>query len=321
MIGFNTFSILMFSLLFIIHIDYIFYFCLTKFWYLNLQTNERTVLKKKSEFTDNQSSFFWIFLINCLLFVTKFSICNYYNLLTFFIVFLFLQISLMIIYILKHYKNLLINFKFLNLILQIIIFVFFSFAFIDNFLSLFFLLEILAVCYYFFFLSSINNKIIKNVNEFKNLLIFYLWNSFWTSILFSLFLLTLIYNFGTLNFNAVKLLWTNEYWYVAYLFFFSIFLKLGLPLFHFYKLQVYFLLDLKYIFFYSIITTFTNLCILLLISDLDIFLNFTENISIFIILLIGNLITVINAFRSWTIFNLFLYSAITTFIVFIVILF
>nr|YP_010147314.1 hypothetical protein K4Z05_mgp38 [Thuricola similis]QQP22125.1 hypothetical protein TSIM_09 [Thuricola similis] len=321
MTGFNTFNVLMFTLLLIIHLDYLIHFCLTKFWYLNLQQTERSIVKIKTEFTEHQNTFFWLYFINILLWITKFSLFNYYSLFIYFVIFLYTQFLLIIFISISWFKNHLKELRFFNFILQIIFFIFFSFAFIDNFLSFFFLMELLAVCYYFFLLFSVNKQILNNFNQFKNLLILYLWNSFWTSLMFAIFLVLLIYNYNTINFFDVKILWAQSNWYITYVFFFSIFLKLGLPFFHFFKIQVYYLLNIKLIFFYSIITTFTNLCFLLIISQLNIFILFSENSYIFIILLFGNFFLMINAFKSWTIYNLFLYSAITTLFIFIILLF
>lgn len=321
MIGFNTFNILIFTLLLLIHIDYLVHFCLTKFWYLNLQQTERAIIKTKTEFSENQNTFFWLYFINILLLITKFSLFNYYSLFIYFVIFLYTQFLVIISIVVSWFKNQLKELRFFNFILQIIFFIFFSFAFIDNFLSFFFLMELLAVCYYFFLLFSVNKQILNNFNQFKNLLVLYLWNSFWTSLLFAIFLVLLIYHYNSINFVEVKLLWTNSNWDIMYVFFFSVFLKLGLPFFHFFKIQIYYLLNIKLIFFYSIITTFTNLCFLLIISQLNLFILFSENSYIFIILLFGNFFLMINAFKSWTIYNLFLYSAITTFFVFIILIF
>lgn len=321
MIGFNSFNIFMFSLLFLIHLDYLINFCLTKLWFLRLQENERNIIKKKTEFSENQNNFFWLYFINFLLISTKFSLFNYYNLFIFFIIWVYIQLITLIFIIIFWFKETLKELRFLNFILQIILFVFFMFAFIDNFLSLFFLLEILAICYFFFFLFSVNNEITNNFNQFKNLLILYLWNSFWTSLMFSIYITLLIYNYNTIYFTDLKILWSESEWYLPYIFFFSIFLKLGLPFFHFFKMQIYYLLNLKLIFFYSIITTLSNLCFLIIISQLEICKLYIENSYIFLILIIGNVLLLINAFKFWNIYNLFLYSAITTFLIFIILLF
>lgn len=321
MIGLNTYTTLSFSLFILIHIDYLINFSLTKLWFLNKQETERAVIQKKTELTENQTNYFWLYLVNILLITTKFSLFNYFNLFIYCILIIYIQFIGLLLYITKLFKKQLTELKFLNFILQIIFFIFFSLAFIDNFLSFFFLMEILAISYYFFLLLSVTNKLYTNINQYKNLLILYLWNSFWTSLLFIIFLLSLIFYYNTLLFVDIKLLWTSQQWILPYFFFFSIFLKLGLPFFHFFKMQIYYLLDIKLIFFYSIITTYANLCFLLIISHLELFNLFIENSSIFVIFLIGSFFLLVNSFKTWTIFNLFLYSAITTFIVFVVLLF
>lgn len=321
MIGFNSFLLLSFFILFLIHIDYLYYFCTSKLWYLNLQTNERLLLKKKTKITEEQTNFFWLYFIIFLLWITKFSLCNYFNLFVYFNMLILCFITMFILFAVKTFKKKLSELKFLSLILQIFFYIFLSLAFIDNFLSLFFLFELLAVCYYFFFLSSFTPNKFNNVNQFKNLLILYLWNSFWTSIFFSIFLISLIYEFNTIIFSEVSLLWTSELNYIAYLFFLSISLKLGLPLFHFFKIQIYYILNIHLMFFYSIITTYINLSLFLIICNFEIFYNFIENTSVLSLFILGGLLILINAFQTWTIYNLFLYSAITTFFVFISLIF
>lgn len=318
MIGFTSYNILIFSILLIIHIDYLYNFCVTKLWYLNLQTNERAVINKKVQISEKQTNFFWIFFLNLVLISTKFSLINYYSLFIYFLIFSLTQIFTIILCIVKIYKNELTSLKFINLFLQVIIFVFYCFTVIDNFLTLFFLLEIIAICYYFFLLSSADDKTFKSLNQFKNLLVLYLWNSFLTSIVFVVFLTLLINNYNTLNFYEIALLWKINDTIPVYFFFVSIFLKLGLPFLHFFKIQIYYLLEFKLLFFYSILTTFINILLLLVITTLPFYAQFIQNISMLVIFLIGMLFVMINAFKTWTIFNLFLYSAITTFIVFLV---
>lgn len=321
MIGFNAFNILSFTIILILHIDSIYNLCFSKLWYLNLQTKERKLLKQKTELSENQTGTFWLYFIYFLIFITKFSQQNYYNLFTYLIICCMLSIFTLMLYTVLLYKKTINNFKFLNLIFQVIIFIFFALAHVNNFLSLFFFMELLAICYYFFFLTSLTTKIQSHLNQMKNLLILYLWNSFFTSLLFALFLILLLYKYGTINFSEIFLLWKVSDWYITYIFFFSLLLKLGLPLMHFIKLQIYNFFDWNLVFFYSVITTLVNFSFLLIISTYSFFLLFLQNISLMSVLLFANIFTVINMYRAWTLLNFLLFSIVTTSIVFIVILF
>lgn len=321
MIGFNAFNMLSFTIILILHIDSIYNFCFTKLWYLNLQIKERNLIKQKTELSENQTGTFWLWFIYFLTFITKFSQQNYYNLLIYLVICCTLSIITLLTYVVLLYKKTINNFKFLNLIFQVIIFIFFALTQVNNFLSLFFFMELLAICYYFFFLTSINNKIQPNLNKIKNLLILYLWNSFWTSLLFALFLILLLYKYGTINFSEILLLWKINDWYVVYFFFFSLLLKIGLPLMHFIKLQIYNFFDWNLVFFYSIVTTLINFSFLIIISNYSFFLLFLQNISLVNILIFANIFILINTYKVWTLLNFLLFSVITTSIVFIVILF
>ena len=323
MTGLTTFEILSFTLLFIIHLDFVAHFCLTKFWELNIEYKERIIINKKKTKTEQQQSFFWVFLICILLLFTKFSInCNY-DLINWFVLLIFTLFTIIILLNMKYIRINSQNYdlKFINFIFQIFFFIFFSLTLATNFLTLFFLMELLATCYYFFFLTTFSSKSKNFINKFKNLLILYLWNSFWTSIIYILFLTATIYYYGTLNFDELYLVYSPKTWFIAYGFFFSLFLKLGLPFFHFYKLQIYYFFDLKLIFFYSIVTTVTNLIFLIILSNLPIFSMLLFQISTTGFIICGMFLVIINSFKNWTILNLLMYSSITIFVIMLFLLF
>lgn len=308
-------------MLLIIHIDYIYNFLFSKLWYLNLQAKERKIIKQKTQFSEVQNNFYWMWFITFLLLITKFSQQNYYSSLVFFIICILVATFTLLMYCMSFFKNLQTNFKFLTLVFQVIIFTFFGLAYTDNFLSLFFFMELLAICYYFFFLISLNNQIQFNLNQTKNVLILYLWNSFWTTLLFGTLLNFLIFKYGTLMFSEIHLLWKINNWYISYFFFFALLLKLGLPLMHVIKLQIYNFLDWNLVFFYSIVTTIVNFSFLLLISNYTFFQLFLQNISLLSIIFCGIAFILINSYKSSTLLNLLLFSAVTTSIIFVVILF
>ena len=152
------------------------------------------------------------------------------------------------------------------------------------------------------------------------MLILYLWNSFWTSIFYIIFLIFLFWHYNTLNFKQVYLVYNINNWYVGTLLFCSISLKLGLPAFHFLKIQLYFNLDSRLIFVYSIITVFINLFIFIFILVQPVVILLAQHTSfLWVCSLFGSLVF-INIFKTWNVVYLLLFSAVTVLIIFMFIL-
>jgi hypothetical protein len=130
--------------------------------------------------------------------------------------------------------------------------------FVKSLLTFFFFIEIYGVLYYFLFLTNYqftNQTILK----YKNGLLFLLWNNFLTTLFLGLGCLFLAKNSGSTAFSELIFLEIDNK--SIYFFLIGLFWKLGLPLFHFFKLEVYKYLLKENVFLFSIITTLFNLII------------------------------------------------------------
>lgn len=162
--------------------------------------------------------------------------------------------------ILKHFMNTCksaTNFlpSFLPLVVGFFVFLFNT----QSLLVFFFLIELYGVLYYFIFLSTYtfsNQTILK----YKNGIIILLWNNFLTTFFIGLGLFFLIKTYGTTDFIELSLI--STYTPYIYIYILGICWKLGLPLFHFLKLEVYKILLRENVFLFSILTTLVNLIIL-----------------------------------------------------------
>lgn len=134
----------------------------------------------------------------------------------------------------------------------------FLLMFVKSFLTFFFFVEIYGVLYYFLFLTSYqftNQTILK----YKNGLLLLLWNNFLTTLFLGLGCLFLAKTSGSTAFTELTFLEIDNK--SIYFFLIGLFWKLGLPLFHFFKLEVYKYLLKENVFLFSIVTTLFNLII------------------------------------------------------------
>lgn len=187
------------------------------------------------------------------------------------------------------------------------------YAVVLDFITLLLILETITTLYYFFFLQhskSSNYSLIK----YKNLISQYLWLSFFTLIFFMLNIFIFIFIFGTLNFNELISLNINK----TYFFFLIIafFWKLGLPLFHFFKLELYQFLNFPSLVLFSTLTLVSNSFLFIYTIFL---LNTIVSLSNFLIFLIFmfNLIFLIQGLEKIQIFYFFALSSINTWVFFL----
>lgn len=139
-----------------------------------------------------------------------------------------------------------------------VVFLYFIF-FIKSLLVLFFFIELYSVLYYFCFLSSYNFTN-QTLLKYKNGLLFLLWNNFFTSMFLVLGCFLTLRFAGTTDFYELTLITTD--YMPLYCFLIGLFWKLGLPVFHFLKLEIYKYLLRENVFLFSILTTLTNVIIL-----------------------------------------------------------
>ena len=145
-------------------------------------------------------------------------------------------------------------------------------SYINNFILFFIVLEFYSIVFYFYLLNYQNNQELVLI-KYKNNLLLYLFNNFLISTFFMLFMSQLIFQYGTVNFQELKLfLYHNDIFFNLLLI--SICLKLSLPGVHYLKIEMYKYLSLEDVVIFSITTLFVNF---LLINFLNSF-NFIASI-------------------------------------------
>lgn len=168
------------------------------------------------------------------------------SILSYIIVYLFISL-----FLLKFFKH---NISFINF--NVIFFLFF-FLFINNYITFFLFIELYSIIFYFFFLNIRNNNKLFLV-QYKNMLLLYLLNNFFTSILFLFGTIYVVNFYGTINFTELDYLNdVNSYWQI-YLLIISFCLKISLPGFHFLKIEIYKYLNIDIVIFFSVITIYIN---------------------------------------------------------------
>lgn len=177
--------------------------------------------------------------------------------------------------------------------IQLVLCLFFGFfliiQFVQDFFIFFFFIEIYGVMYFFFFLTSYNLTNF-TVLKYKNSILLLLWNNFLTTIFLSFSCFLLLKNCGTTNFTELLIL--NNANQILNLFLISLGWKLGVPFFHFFKLEIYKFLTRESIFFFSIITTLVNILIIYFSIQISVIYNLLclNNLIFIFIFFIINLI-------------------------------
>lgn len=139
-----------------------------------------------------------------------------------------------------------------------IIFFIFLFIYIKTLIAFFLLMELYSIIFYFFFLNNVPKNSILTLLQYKNMLLLYLLNNFFISILCLIGINAVIELFGTTNFLELSLLNNGIYSWKIYFLIVGFLFKLALPGFHFLKLEVYKYLTIDIVILYSIITIFIN---------------------------------------------------------------
>ena len=190
---------------------------------------------------------------------------------------------LLIIYI--NIKSKLFNNNYVEIFILISFFFFFNIiSFIKNLLNTLFIMELYATIYYFFFLN-VNIKKQINLINFKNLLLFYLWNSFITTFIYILGCFFIIQTCGSLDFQEINN-FNNKLVYQINVIVISLGWKLGLPFFHFFKLEIYKYINKEVIILYSIMTLLSNILIFMILLNQNIIFYCLSNVNIFNLIII-----------------------------------
>lgn len=246
---FNKIFLLAFLLL--IQVESFFFLCYSPVIFLTKvlkikKTNQSQLLLSAQ---NTNAIYFFIYFIS--IFFIKFDVTTTISLITLSIFFLY-KISKS----LDSFSNTVVSNNIIYLILPSFGLFLFLLFFVNSFLVLFFFIELYGVLYYFCFLTSYSFTS-QTILKYKNGLLLLLWNNFLTTFFLGLGCFFLAKVSGSTNFAELSLLTVD----IAGVYFFLLGLswKLGLPLFHFFKLEVYKYLLKENVFLFSILTTLINL--------------------------------------------------------------
>lgn len=207
---------------------------------------------------------------------------------------LFMFISIFVLKlnsILNKLMNQSVNSNILQFILPLFVGSVYFLVYIKSYLTLLFFIEVYGVLYYFCYLTSYtftNQTILK----YKNGLLMLLWNNFLTTFLLALGCFFITRESGTTSFAELALLDSNALY--IYLFLLGLSWKLGLPIFHFFKLEVYKYLLKENVFLFSILTTIVNLIIVFFCLTQPTIFNaiYLHNYVIFVVLFASVLVLI-----------------------------
>lgn len=177
--------------------------------------------------------------------------------------------------------------------------------FVQSLLTLFFFIELYGVLYYFCFLTSYRFTS-QTLLKYKNGLLLLLWNNFLTTFFLAFGCFLLSKYSGSTNFNELKILYVQPY--IIYIYILGLAWKVGLPLFHFFKLEVYKYLLRENVFLFSILTTLMNVVILFICITQPVVFTAIYSYNLIVITV---LFTIVLAINSLTLPNLLYFFALS----------
>jgi len=248
---------------------------------------------------------FIIFLFFKVYFISSHSL--YLSRFIFIFLFLYVVYCSIIQYFLVFKKNI----NYFNIFVTNSLFLFiFIFLFTKTYLTYLFFIELFSIYYYFFFLNIFTKLYIHNLYKYKSFILYYIWNSYLTTLFFGIGVLGLSYYFGSLDFYFLSFFKSNNVFLL--LLFVSLCWKLGMPAFHYLKLQIYRYLDCYNLFFFSVYSLLFNLFLFvyfLIQPSTIIFLNYFPILSIIIIFFLSIVMTY---FNITSLYQFFSFSSIVT---------
>lgn len=222
--------------------------------------------------------------------------------------------SIIFFWLLSKFLNIFTLFSKLNTnFYSIIIFLLMTFVYllnlVNSFLSLFFFIELYGVLYYFSFLTSYSIST-QTLLKYKNSLLLLLWNNFLTTFFLAFSCYLLISASGTTDF--VELIFIEKSSYCIYIFLLGLSWKIGIPVFHFFKLEIYKYLLRENIFLFSISTTIINLILLYFLISQPVVLDIIYNQNFIIIPIIFVINLLLSNLKLFNILHYFALSSILT---------
>lgn len=194
------------------------------------------------------------------------------------------------------------------IVVSLIIFFYFL-VFVKSFLTLFFFVELYGVVYYFFFLTNYSLTS-QTILKYKNGILLLLWNNFLTTFFLGLGCFFISKHFGTTDFRELSVITTNSLY--IYIFLCGLFWKLGLPMFHFFKVEVYKFLLKENVFMFSILTTLVNVVILYICLTQPLIFNTVYLCNLYLFVIIGAVVLVLVNLKLTSILHFFAISSVLT---------
>lgn len=205
------------------------------------------------------------------------------------------------------------------LLLVVFFIVLTSFFFVTNVILAVLAFELIAVLYYFFFVYQLQKNFATFI-KLKNLLSNYLWLSFITLLFLVSSVFACIYICGTVNFTQLHYLQytiTPIFWHILLI---GLFCKIGVPGFHFFKLELYQYLPMLLLIMFSILSLYISCFLLTFIIVAFGPILKTQVGFLLIYTLIFNIILTVRGFHLTSFYQFFALSAVNTLTVCLVLL-
>lgn len=287
------------------------------------------IIKKKNKYTHFTSTNilstglqnkaygqYCIIILTILILTLKVNKLNYNGIANLFFFYTILILS--ILYYFRNYWDLFTgNKNFLSIfhIVFFLLFLLYFFTITYNFIIIILLIEMITTLYYFFFLQF-SQQNYTSILKYKNLISYYLWLSFFTLVFFTISILLLSINYGTVNYKEVNYFYISNY--IFYFIFISLSFKLGIPGFHFFKLELYKYLPINTLILFSIFGLVINMFIFFFILYLLYPLIINSVYIIFFVLIVNILLLLVNIDKV-SIFYFFALSSINTWAFFLMV--
>lgn len=171
-----------------------------------------------------------------------------------------------------------------------------TFCFCTNFIILLFNIELVATIYFFFFLFYLTHDL-NTIIKFKNLLSNYLFVSFFTICGVTVALLLVVFYTGTVHFYELNMVGNNVPFFVWNILLLALLTKLGGPGVFFFKVEIYKILPVYSLIFFSICSFLINSMIILFIFKTCIIFYTANSFLILAGLLVGNLVVIVRGFQ------------------------
>lgn len=289
---------------FLIQIEFFFYLCYSNVILLTKLTKILQFNQVLNNFSIKNTNFIYLFITLLLLVFFKTKLLEIDFIIFICLCFLFILSSFLEK---MNYKATTSNT--IYIIIPTIFFFIFFLILVDSFLVLFFFVELYGVLYYFCFLTSYNFTN-QTVLKYKNGLLLLLWNNFLTTIFLSLGCFFFFKDYGTTSFYELALLPLHKLY--VYLFLIGFFWKLGLPLFHFFKLEVYRFLLKENVFLFSIITTLINFFLFFFIFSNNLVFSCIYFDKFLLIIIISSLLLIVTNLKLVNFLQFFAFSGVFT---------